>query len=175
MAKVSMTSLLNNGPESAPAETATETPPRTPENVTVTKSAAIEHPEPPQRRPSDRTKVVKRLATVYTPQTVYNALSRHVKNQRAKGELLSYGVVVLLAVEKHATELATLWNDTEAPASTGGLFDVQVRKAAPKKVPWQLHGATPQQIRKLDDIAAEWNAPNRSVLVEEALVRYLGR
>ncbi|QNI09741.1 hypothetical protein GAN17_25415 (plasmid) [Mycobacterium kubicae] len=98
-----------------------------------------------------------------------------MKTQRARGELLSYGVVVLLAVEKHATELADLWNRTEEHTGGGGLFDIKVRKAAPKKVPWQLHGATPQQIRKLDDIAHQWNAPNRSVLVEEALVRYLGR
>lgn len=172
MAKVNMASLLQQGTAtSAGKETRTAD---TAKDVTVTKRDEVVDPEQTKRRTVDPNKVVKRLATVYTARTVYAALRQHASRQKAKGELISYGVIVLLAVDKYQDELSKLWTTADdAEPETHGLFGITVKKAAPKKVPWQLHGATPQQIRKLDDIAANWDAPNRSVLVEEALIRYL--
>lgn len=178
MAKVSLVNLVGEATAGKAGEH--PEPNEETEPVTVTKQGEEKPPEEPAttqpaatRRTTRRTKVVKALATVYTPHGVYKALSRHVQNQRAKGELLSYGLAVLLAVEKHADELATLWTAEPHDEQNDSIFGVKIRKAPPKKVPWQLHGATPQQVRKLDDLADQWHAPNRSVLVEQALVRYL--
>lgn len=168
MAKVSLTSLLDDDDDTTDEQSDTTTS----ETVTVTKDE-VEGGTQRTKPPRDPDRIVKSLATVYTPSTVFTALRKYASGQRAKGQLVSYGVIVLLAVDKHQDELAALWTTDQPPQTDGGLFGVTVRKAAPKKVPWQLHGATPDQIRKLDDLVDEWNAPNRSVLVEEALVRYL--
>lgn len=173
MAKVSLASLVAADDDDLSTKTPARTSPPEPESsVTVTKEAA------PERRQTRR-RPVKKIATVYTTDAVFRQLREYVANRKARGEILTYGVASLLAVQAHRDELATLWTEPGGEAPDEGtsedddLFGVTVRKAAPKKVPWQLHGASPAQVQLLDDLVEQWSAPSRSVLVEEALVRYL--
>lgn len=134
---------------------------------------------PPKRRRSRTTGDRPALATVYTTSETFRALRNHVQQRKAKGEIVSYGLVTLLAVQEHRDTLSRLWAEEStgstaaADASDDDLFGITIRQAAPKKVPWQLHGASPAQVETLDHLADEWGAPSRSVLVQEALNRYL--
>lgn len=132
-------------------------------------------------------KPVKKIATVYTTDAIFQRLREHVSSRKAKGEILSYGIASLLAVRQHRHELSCLWHgaasEDEGNPSTADtntdidddLFGITIRRAAPKKVPWQLHGASPAQVQLLDELTHKWGAPSRSVLVQEALIRYLPR
>lgn len=122
---------------------------------------------------------VKNLATVYTPNAIFQKLKTHVSQRKAKGEIVSLGRIVLLAVRDNREELSTLWpsaptaTELAADEADDDLFgDITIRKAPPKKVPWQLHGAKPVHVAALDRLVDDWNAPSRSVLVEEALTLY---
>lgn len=178
MAKVSLASLVADDDD----ELSTQSPakmsaPEPKTAVTVTKPAAPDtHAGAPRRE--TRRRPVKKIATVYTSDAVFRQLREYVANRKARGEILTYGVTSLLAVQAYRDELATLWTQAGGDAGAGDqdsddLFGVTVRKAAPKKVPWQLHGASPAQVQLLDDLVEQWSAPSRSVLVEEALTRYL--
>jgi hypothetical protein len=179
MAKVSLASLVATDDDDLSTKTPARTsPPEAESSVTVTNEAAPEaHVSAPRRQ--TRRRPVKKIATVYTTDAVFRQLREYVANRKARGEILTYGVASLLAVQAHRDELATLWTEAGGEAPDEGtseeddLFGVTVRKAAPKKVPWQLHGASPAQVQLLDDLVEQWCAPSRSVLVEEALVRYL--
>ncbi|WP_100514021.1 hypothetical protein [Mycobacteroides abscessus] len=122
---------------------------------------------------------VKNLATVYTPNAIFQKLKAHVSQRKAKGEIVSLGRIVLLAVRDNQRELSMLWSpgrtaaELSADEADDDLFgDITIRKAPPKKVPWQLHGAKPVHVAALDRLVDEWSAPSRSVLVEEALTLY---
>lgn len=179
MAKVSLASLVADDDDDLSTKSpAKMSAPEPKTAVTVTKPAAPDtHAGAPRRE--TRRRPVKKIATVYTSDAVFRQLREYVANRKARGEILTYGVTSLLAVQAYRDELATLW--TQAGGDAGGagdqdsddLFGVTVRKAAPKKVPWQLHGASPAQVQLLDDLVEQWSAPSRSVLVEEALQRYL--
>lgn len=135
-----------------------------------------EQASPPKRPRSRTTGDRPALATVYTTNEAFRALRNHVQQRKAKGEIVSYGVVTLLAVQENRDKLSHLWRQAEpAAADTGDddLFGITIRQAAPKKVPWQLHGASPAQVETLDNLADKWGAPSRSVLVQEALNLYL--
>lgn len=171
--------------ESASKEVATP-PISEPEAVTVTNlddtdtaESAVEsrrkQASPPKRRRSRTTGDRPALATVYTTSETFRALRNHVQQRKAKGEIVSYGLVTLLAVQENRDTLSRLW-EAAAAADTDDdddLFGIKIRQAAPKKVPWQLHGASPAQVETLDHLADEWGAPSRSVLVQEALNLYL--
>ena len=185
MAKVSLRSLVSDNDDDSATEPPTEEHSSTKQpSVTVTELADAAGEEgggtAPRRRPHKR---VKKIATVYTTDAVFQRLREYVSSRKAKGDILSYGIASLLAVRHHRHELSRLWlsgTASEGSASANidlddDLFGITVRKAAPKKVPWQLHGASPSQVEMLDDLANQWGAPSRSVLVEEALSRYLPR
>lgn len=188
MAKVDLASLVADDDDTVePAGPSTPEPPA----VTVTKEAGTERlPEKTPRKRSRATTATTHggraaPSTVYTAGTTFRQLRDHVRQRKAKGELVSYGVVTLLAVQQNSDWLKHRWEggvvrtDTEAAdlddSDSGNLFGITIRQAAPKKVPWQLHGATPQQVKLLDDLVEQWGAPSRSVLVEDALNRYLGQ
>ncbi|TEA09163.1 hypothetical protein [Mycobacteroides salmoniphilum] len=126
----------------------------------------------PRRSPRQPGTTVKKHGTVYTRSTVLTALTKYVNRRKAEGELVSYGVVSLQAVEEFSEELAQLWA-THVEETGTGMFGITIRKKPPKKVPWQLHGATPDQVNLLDRKVDEWNAPSRSEVVEQALIRKL--
>lgn len=182
MAKVTLASLVTDDDDDLSTKSPARTSPPEPEKtVTVTKQAAPDTQAGAPRRETRR-RPVKKIATVYTSDAVFRQLREYVANRKARGEILTYGVTSLLAVQAHRDELATLWTPAGGEAAGPGevegndnddLFGVTVRKAAPKKVPWQLHGASPAQVQLLDDLVEQWSAPSRSVLVEEALQRYL--
>ncbi|MCT7367360.1 hypothetical protein A7G45_31295 [Mycolicibacterium llatzerense] len=115
---------------------------------------------------------------MYTVDPIFQRLRQHVAARKVGGEIVSYGVATLLAVQANAEELSRYW--TEGPGAgivdldDDDMFGVAVRKARPKKVPWQLHGATPEQVEILDRFVEQWGAPSRSELVEVALTMYLG-
>lgn len=190
MARVKLEDLVLDDDETDDASASKEAadqPFSAPEAVTVTNlddtDTAENPPEaprktvsPPKRRRSRTTGDRPALATVYTASETFRQLRNHVQARKAKGEIVSYGVVTLLAVQEKKETLAQRWRGVAAPAATdagGDLFGITIRRAAPKKVPWQLHGASPAQVEILDNLADEWGAPSRSVLVEEALNLYL--
>lgn len=194
MARMKLEALLDNvdetddetGDESSPKEVATP-PISEPEAVTVTNlgdtgtaessdESRRKQASPPKRRRSRTTGDRPALATVYTTSETFRALRNHVQQRKAKGEIVSYGLVTLLAVQENRGTLSRLWGaeaTAAVDASDDDLFGITIRQAAPKKVPWQLHGASPAQVETLDKLADEWGAPSRSVLVQEALNRYL--
>ena len=86
---------------------------------------------------------------------------------------LSFATIALRAIEAHAQELAQLW---QAPPVRTGLFaSVQERPGNRRAEP-----AAQVQLRMqaadaavLDGLVADWAAPSRSALVNEALKLYL--
>lgn len=178
MARQSLSSLVSEEAAKPADETREETTAANEQqHVTVTKQdkgTSAPSGEPASRRPS---RPGMKAGTVYTPEPIFDDLRAHVAKRKARGEELTYGKACLLAVQQHRHELANLW--TEPAQETGGddldddLFGVTVSKIAPKKVPWQLHGVSPAQLGRLDQLATQWQAPSRSVLIEEALRRYL--
>lgn len=178
MAKVSLKSLVTDNDDETPDETPTPAPDETAApSVTVTNPVGAVGHTPPKARGRARRGPIKTVATVYTTNPVFQRLRQHVASCKVRGDIVSYGVVTLLAVQAHADELSRYWTEHGPGASSRGaddMFGVTVRKAGPKKVPWQLHGTTAQQVALLDGFAEQWGAPSRSELVEVALNMYLG-
>lgn len=158
MAQRSLASLAGVNTDDQPTPAPAPPPP-----VTVTKRPAR------TRRGGEG----KAPATVYTSREVHTALRKHAAKTKAT-EVTSYGVIVLRAVQEHRQELRSLWNEpADKPGEDDDLFDLPVRRPRPKKIAWQLHGARREHVQTLDRLVDEWGAPSRSVLVEEALTRYL--
>lgn len=179
MAKVSLKSLVTDDDDEAPEEVPAAAPVEdAPTSVTVTNPVGAVGHSAPKARGRARRGPIKTIATVYTANPVFQRLRQHVASCKVRGDIVSYGVVTLLAVQANADELSRYW--TEGPGAVadgvGGddMFGVTVRKAGPKKVPWQLHGTTAEQVALLDGYAEQWGAPSRSELVEVALNMYLG-
>lgn len=179
MAKVSLKSLVSDDEDETPEDAPTGTPIEdTTTSVTVTNSVgAVGHSMPKTRRRAPRGPI-KTIATVYTGNPIFQRLRQHVAACKIQGDIVSYGVVTLLAVQANADELSRYWIDGPGSGPVdldgGDMFGVTVRKAKPKKVPWQLHGTSPEQVQLLDGYAEQWGAPSRSELVEVALTMYLG-
>ncbi|WP_051158155.1 hypothetical protein [Nocardia carnea] len=103
----------------------------------------------------------------------------HAEKQR-RGEGRSYGAVVLDAIEEHQAELKKYF-EANVAKPTSGLFSrveagPQKRRrhtTPPVKIP--LAGIIPSDIDALDTLANEWQAGNRSALVDKALQLYLAR
>lgn len=179
MAKVSLKSLVTDDDDETTEDAPDSVPVQnTDTSVTVTNPVgAVGHTAPKSRGRAPRGPI-KTIATVYTGNPIFQRLRQHVAGCKIKGDIVSYGVVTLLAVQANADELSRYW--TEGPgretagADGGGMFGVTVRKAGPKKVPWQLHGTTSEQVELLDGFVEQWGAPSRSELVEVALTMYLG-
>jgi len=89
---------------------------------------------------------------------------------------LSFATIALRAIEANAVELAQLWRTPPAePVRTGLFGSVQERPGNRRAEP-----AAQVQLRLqasdaavLDGLVADWAAPSRSALVNEALKRYL--
>ncbi len=88
---------------------------------------------------------------------------------------LTQGVVTLRAIEANAGELAKHWSQRQvaAPAS-GRLFGNTrtVHRRTEPGVQTQLRMAAADAVT-LDRLVADWSAPSRSALVNEALRRYV--
>jgi len=88
---------------------------------------------------------------------------------------LTQGVVTLRAIEANASELTKHWSQREvaAPAS-GRLFGNTrtVHRRTEPGVQTQLRMAAADAVT-LDRLVADWSAPSRSALVNEALRRYV--
>ncbi len=88
---------------------------------------------------------------------------------------LTQGVVTLRAIEANASELTKHWSQRQvaAPAS-GRLFGNTrtVHRRTEPGVQTQLRMAAADAVT-LDRLVADWSAPSRSALVNEALRRYV--
>ena len=111
---------------------------------------------------------------------VYPALRRLTLNERRTDPTTarSYGMVVLDAIDQTADRLSEYWRSAPRVARTNSLFSRSEpprrrRRHAtpPARVP--LAGVSTENAERLDDLAAEWHAGNRSILVEQALRLYL--
>ncbi|WP_280422811.1 hypothetical protein [Nocardia carnea] len=103
----------------------------------------------------------------------------HTEKQR-RGEGRSYGAVVLDAIEKHQAELKKHFEANVAKPASGLFSRVEAgpqkrrrHTTPPVKIP--LAGIIPSDIEALDALANEWQAGNRSALVDKALQLYLAR
>lgn len=149
-------------------------------NVTVTEEGEGEEPSAAKgeggRRLTKPRKARKapKVANVMTDDWAYEAVKKHVQIQKSRRIITTIGKATLQAVERQRDKLAVVWtepvSEASEPESAGSdLFGIVEEKAPPKKVTWQLYGATSDQIAILDRLGDEWNAPSRSALVQEAI------
>ncbi|SKY99417.1 Uncharacterised protein [Mycobacteroides abscessus subsp. bolletii] len=146
-------------------------------NVTVTEEDEVE--EPPKagnarRRQTTKPRKAPKVANVMTDDWAYEAVKKHVQIQKSRRIITTIGKATLQAIERQRDKLAVAWTDpvseTSEPESSGSdLFGIVEEKAPPKKVTWQLYGATSAQIAILDKLGDQWSAPSRSALVQEAI------
>lgn len=114
--------------------------------------------------------------------TVYQALRELTLRERRTDPSTSrpYGEVVLDAIDQSADLLALHWR---AKPSSEGMTNSLFSRPAPKqkrrrhatppaRVP--LAGIAAGDVQRLDELASDWSAGNRSILVERALRYYLG-
>jgi hypothetical protein len=86
----------------------------------------------------------------------------------------THGTVALRAIEANADELASNWKHVRPAAAPGRLFGTTAtahRRTEPG-VQTQLRISS-ADAATLDNLVAEWAAPSRSALVNEALRRYI--
>jgi hypothetical protein len=142
--------------------------------------AADPRPSSQQRRPQRRRTAVYVPTAEVAPQ-IHQYLRRLTTSEKSRDPITArtYAQVVLDAIEANQDELAEHWKAQPAEPTTGGLFSrrpaapAQRRRhpAPPARVP--LTGLNTADVEKLDQLVAEWGAPSRSVLVEQALRLYL--
>lgn len=146
-------------------------------NVTVTEEDEVE--EPPKagnagKRRTAKPRKAPKVANVMTDDWAYEAVKKHVQIQKSRRIITTIGKATLQAVERQRDKLAVAWTDpvseaSEPESSGSDLFGIVEEKAPPKKVTWQLYGATSAQIAILDELGDRWSAPSRSALVQEAI------
>jgi hypothetical protein len=88
---------------------------------------------------------------------------------------LTQGVVTLRAIEANEAELAKHWSQRTAPSQTSGRLFGNTRTVHRRTEPGvqtQVRMAAADAIT-LDQLVADWSAPSRSALVNEALRRYV--
>ena len=137
-------------------------------------------PSSRQRRPQRRRPAVFVPTAEVAPQ-IHQYLRKLTNSEKSRDPITArtYAQVVLDAIEANQDELAEHWKTQPAEPTTGGLFSrrpaapAQRRRhpAPPARVP--LTGLNKADSAKLDHLVAEWGAPSRSVLVEQALRLYL--
>jgi hypothetical protein len=142
--------------------------------------AADPGPSSRQRRPQRRRTAVYVPTAEVAPQ-IHQYLRKLTNSEKSRDPITArtYAQVVLDAIEANQDELAEHWKAQPAEPATGGLFSrrpaapAQRRRhpAPPARVP--LTGLNKADTDKLDQLVADWGAPSRSVLVEQALRLYL--
>lgn len=129
MARVKLEDLVLDDDETDDASASKEAadqPFSAPEAVTVTNlddtDTAENPPEaprktvsPPKRRRSRTTGDRPALATVYTASETFRQLRNHVQARKAKGEIVSYGVVTLLAVQEKKKRSRSVGEGSQPP------------------------------------------------------------
>ncbi len=109
--------------------------------------------------------------SVYTRLLEVSADEKHKKGLAAR----PYGVIVMDALDRHASALEKHWTEMPAESVTSDSLFVRSdtalvrrrRTGSKKTIP--LSGISAENRRLLDRYAQEWNAGGRSALVEEAL------
>lgn len=142
--------------------------------------AADPGPSTERRRPQRRRTAVFVPTAEVAPQ-IHQYLRKLTNSEKSRDPITArtYAQVVLDAIEANQDELAEHWKAQPTEPTTGGLFSrrpaapAQRRRhpAPPARVP--LTGLNRADSAKLDHLVAEWGAPSRSVLVEQALRLYL--
>jgi hypothetical protein len=108
---------------------------------------------------------------VYTRLLEVSADEKHQKGLAAR----PYGVIVMDALDRHASTLEKRWTETPAESAPSNSLFVRSdtallrRKRTGSKKTIPLSGISAENRRLLDRYAQEWNAGGRSALVEEAL------
>lgn len=108
---------------------------------------------------------------VYTRLLEVSADEKHQKGLAAR----PYGVIVMDALDRHASALKKRWTETPAESATSNSLFVRSdtallrRKRTGSKKTIPLSGISAENRGLLDRYAQEWNAGGRSALVEEAL------
>jgi hypothetical protein len=89
----------------------------------------------------------------------------------------TYAQVVIAAIEDHAKHLMQHWRRSPSPSTGGRLFASANHSHKPRRnepgVQIQLRLSS-TDAATLDRLVAEWEAPSRSALVNEALHRHVG-
>ncbi len=150
-----------------------ERPDRTGPVDVASDAEPVKRPPAGERRPSRRRrqtitgagKDTKRVVPTTIDVSVYNELKVYAAETD-----LSYGTIVLRAVEGHADELSTKWS--AGRSNSGGLFrgsaTVTSRRRREQGAQVQLTMLAPDA-DTLDRLVRDWAAPSRSELVTEAL------
>lgn len=109
---------------------------------------------------------------------VYDALYQHQLGEKTahRGHARPMGVIVLDAIEKHASRLQVAWTECATRVGEGALFERPVSSVVPPRrrhvVPARnivLSGVTPANAERLDALVEQWGSGTRSALVEQAL------
>jgi hypothetical protein len=138
-------------------------------------------PGPQVTRPRRR-RATTSVPTAEVAPHIHRLLRRLTNKERSRDPITArtYAKVVLDAIDAHQEQLATYWRtDAISSQGGGGLFSRRPatpprrRRHAepPARVP--LTGLNPADGQTLDELVADWNAPSRSALVEQALRFYL--
>lgn len=109
---------------------------------------------------------------------VYDELYRTqiAEKKVRRGLARTMGVIVLDAIEAHATRLATTWSNQQFAVGEGQLFERPSSNAVP---PRRRHVTAPRTVvlsgvtaangQRLDQLVQAWGSGTRSALVEQAL------
>lgn len=144
--------------------------------------ALVDEVPGPQITRSRRRRATASVPTAEVAPHIHRLLRKLTTKERSRDPITArtYAQVVLDAIEAHQEQLATYWRtDAFSTQDGGGLFSR--RPAAPPRrrrhaepparVP--LTGLNPADGQTLDELVANWGAPSRSALVEQALRFYL--
>jgi hypothetical protein len=158
--------------------------PQPPREISRPAPASQQSQPAPRLRSVDAESATTAAQTRYRPPEVllsaevYDALYQLQISEKKtrRGLARTMGLIVLDAIEKHASALETTWEATEDAVGEGGLFVRPSSSAVPRR---RRHAVAPRTVvlsgvnaangGRLDDLVEMWGAGTRSALVEQAL------